>query len=240
MMEKPIRSKKQVVFIEVVALILFFASFGILIASGILKDNGYGDFWWPLVGLVGFFALDLSALALLIIFRKDMLTHEFGSKEKKIDALPMQSLPGLFPDSIQARFLEHHFKDVGDGFLRKKVFSALKDSTCYYVKCFDSVPLQEVFEQTMEAIEKRNESGSVCLLLFVSKKDVHDSDLETLRNLSKFYLVAEATMPMPVWQACLPILINSSTNEGHFLDTIGKYPISVYTHGCKLLNKIFS
>ncbi|HWQ98571.1 MAG TPA: hypothetical protein VN538_10835 [Clostridia bacterium] len=238
-MEKPVRSKKQVTIIKVITLILFFGSFAVMIVSGILKDNGYGDFWWPLVGMVGFFALDLSALALLIIFRKDILTHEIESKEKKADALPLQSLMGLFPGSVQTRLVEHHFKDVGDGFFRKKVFSALKDSICYYAKCFDAIPLKDVFEETMNAVEARNESGSVCLLLFVSKKDVKDSDLESLRDLSKFYLTAETTMPMPVWQACLPILIDSSTNEGRFLDTNGKYPISVYTHGCKFLKRTF-
>lgn len=239
-MEKPVRSKKQVTIIQTIVLILFFASFGVLITCGILKDNGYGDFWWPLVGMVGFFALDLSALAMLIIFRKDIITHEVESKEKKIDALPLQSLTGLFPDNVQTRLIEHHFKDVGDGFLRKKVFSALKDSICYYVKCIDSIPLQDVVEQTMDAVSNRNESGSVCLLLFVSKKDIQESDLDAIRDLSKIYLIEETTMPMPVWQSCIPVMIDSSTNEGRFLDTMGKYPVSVYTHGCKFLKHIFS
>lgn len=240
MMEKPMKSKRQVHLFEATAIILLFASLGAMIVCGILEDNGYGDYWWPLVGLTSCLVLAFSSIALLFYIRKDAINYEIEAKEKTLDALPLQRLMGLFPGSIQQRFLAQNFKDVGDGFLRKKVFSALKDSICYYVKCFDSIPLQGVFEETMNAVESRNESGSVCLLLFVSIKGVKDSDLETLRDISKFYLTAETTMPMPIWQACLPILIDSSTNEGRFLDTNGKYPISVYTHGCKFLNRVFS
>ena len=239
-MEKPIRSKKQILFLEIVAIILLFASLGAMIVCGILKDNGYGDFWWPLVGLTSCLVLAFSSIALLFYIRKDAIAYEIEAKEKKLDALPLQSLMGLFPGSVQQRLLVQNFKDVGDGFLRKKVFSALKDSICYYVKCVDSVSIKDAFTKAMEEIEKRDESGNVCLLLFVSQKKIQDSDLEELRDLSKFYLVTETTIPMPGWKTCLPILIDSSTNEGRFLDTNKKYPVSIYTHGCKLLNKIFS
>lgn len=239
-MEKPVRSKKKIVIIEIIAVILLFASIGSIAVCGLLKDNGYGDYWWPLVGLISFFVLAFSSLGLLILIRKDAITYEVEAKEKKVDAFPLHSLLNLFPGTIESRLLAHQFKDVGDGFFRKKVFSAAKDSICYYAKCVDSVPLKDAFEPIVDELEKRNESGNVCLLLFVSQRNVQASDLEDLRNLSKFYLVTETTMPMPGWKACLPILIDSSTNEGRFLDTMGKYPISVYTHGCKFLKRIFS
>ncbi len=92
----------------------------------------------------------------------------------------------------------------------------------------------------MHAVEDRNEPGNVCLLLFVSQDKVSAEALEELRKLSKYYLVNETVMPMPNWQSCVPVLIDYSTNEGRFLDTNKKYPLSVYTHGCKLLNQYFS
>lgn len=239
-MEKPFRSKKQVITIEIIATILLFASFAALIVCGMLKDNGYGDFWWPLAGMIGFFVFALSSLALLIFIRKDAIACEIEAKEKRIDALPLHNLQGLFPGSIQARLLEHKFEDVGDDFFRRKVFSAAKDSICYYAKCFDSIPIKDVFAQAMEDIQQKNESGNVCLLLFVSQRVVLESDLEDMRNLSKYYLVTETTIPMPGWQSCVPILINSSTSEGFFLDTNKKYSLAVYTYGCKMLNRIFS
>lgn len=238
-MEKPVRSKKQILFLEILAILMVFAGFGAMALCEKLQLSGYGDFWFPVGGIVALALLGISAIVLLFSVRKDALTHEIEAKEKKIDALPLQSLTGLYPGSLEARFLSNKFQDVGDGLLRRKVFSAAKDSICYYVKCIDSIPLIDVFEPAMDAVSNRNESGNVCLLLFVTKKDVQATDLEYMRNLSKFYLVTETTVPMPGWQSCIPILIDSSTNEGRFLDTNGKYPISVYTHGCKFLKRTF-
>lgn len=239
-MEKPIRSKKQVLFLEIVAIILVFAGFGAMALCEKLQLSGLGDFWFPVGGIGALALFGIIAIVLLFSVRKDAIAYEIEAKEQKLDALPFQSLMGLFPGSVQQRLLAQNFKDVGDGFLRKKVFSALKDSICYYVKCVDSISIKDAFTQTMEEIETRDESGNVCLLLFVSQSKIQKSDLEELRDLSKFYLVTETTIPMPGWKTCLPILVDSSTNEGRFLDTNKKYPISIYTHGCKLLNKIFS
>lgn len=238
-MEKPVRSKKQVILIEVIASVLCLASLGSLIVCSTLKDHGYGDFWWPLLGFVGFGVFAVASIGLLFFIRKDALTHEVESREQKIDTLPLKSLLGLYPGSVPERFLQHRFKDDGDGYLRRKMFSAAKDSICYYVKCVDSGDLKDLFMQQMNAIEQRKESGNVCLLLFVTRNGVDKEALEELRDLSKYYLACETVMPMPNWQSCVPILIDSSTNEGRFLDTNKKYPFSVYSQGCKLLNQYF-
>ena len=239
-MEKPIKSKKLVIALEILSIVLVLAGFGAMALCDLFKNNGYGDFWFPLVGLIALGVFGILGIVLLFSIREDAITHEIEAKEKKLDALPLKSLSGLFQGSIEERFLSNHFEDAGDGYLRKKMFSAAKDSICYYVKCIDSEPLADAFPKATDAIEQRDERGSVCLLLFLSKSNIDSAALDELRELSKILIVSETTIPTPVAQSCVPVLIDSSTNEGRFLDTMGKYPVSVYTHGCKLLNRIFS
>lgn len=239
-MEKPFRSKQYVIAIEILAIVLVLAGFGAMALFEHFQKSGYGDFWFPLAGLIALGVFGIGGIALLIYIRRDAVANEINDKEKKLDALPLKSLTGLFPDSIEEKFLSNRFVDVGDGFLRRKMFSPTKDSVCYYVKHVQQGTLQEAFEQCNEALEQKNEPGCVCLLLFLSRASVQDSDLEELRGLSKVYLITETTLPTQVFQSFVPIIVDSTTNEGRFLDTMGKYPISVYTHGCKLLNKYFA
>ena len=104
-MEKPVRSKKKIVTIEIIAVILLIASVGSIVVCGLLTDNGYGDYWWPLVGLISFFVLAFCSLGLLILIRKDAITYEVEAKEKKVDAFPLHSLLNLFPGTIESRLL---------------------------------------------------------------------------------------------------------------------------------------
>lgn len=133
-MDKKIKSKTTIRIVMVLAYLLFLGSFAFIIVCGLLHEHGYGDFWWPLVGLGGFFTCILTALILIFGVINDALLHDIEDKNRQYDAADFSTLSRLTPAFVTARFLDRGFTETCEGFWRKKIFYFLKDSICYYAK----------------------------------------------------------------------------------------------------------
>ena len=240
-MDKPKKSKRYVMVTEVISILLFLISIALIIVCGLLKDHGYGDFWWPTVGLIGFFSCDFLAIFLLFRIMKDAISYEVDKKSKKYDAMGLFQLNNMILKNVNKNLFAHNFKDTGSGYLRKKVFSFSKDAICYYAKCVSSLDLKKTVEYELNSMDTLNEkSKNVCLILFVYKSNINESDLNQLRNISKSFIINETVLPVSSCYTSIIVMIDSGTNEGKFLDLNNKLSISVYAHGCRLIKKYFS
>lgn len=70
------KSKTAIRVVMTSALLLFICSFACITICGLLKEHGYGDFWWPLAGLIGFFASNILALILLLSIMHDSVLQD--------------------------------------------------------------------------------------------------------------------------------------------------------------------
>lgn len=234
-------SKRYITVTEIVALSLFLIGLAFIIVGGILKDNGYGDFWWPAVGLIGFFSCCLIALFLVLRVMKDALSYEIDVKSKKYDAMSLFTMDNLPSENVMEKLIAHKFKETDCGYLRKKVFSFSKDAICYYAKCVNSTELKKTIEFELGSMDALNEkSSNICFILFVYKNGINKSDIIELRETSKAFIISETVMPTRSCHTSIIVLIDSKTNEGSFLDMNSKTSISVYAHGCKLVKKYFA
>lgn len=240
-MAKKRRSKRVVKKIEIVSVLLLFVSIALLLVCGFLKDNGFGDFWWPAVGIIGFFSCDFLALFLLCRVLPDALLYDAEKKSKQYDALNLSRLENMSAKHIREKLLEHKFEETEGGYLRKKIFTFLKDSICYYVRSTASIDLKSTVDQEMKVIDKIDEkSKNLCFLLFIYKNDLCESDYQTLREISKVFILNETVVPVSYCHTSVIVLIDNETGEGQFLDINSRRSISVYAYGCRLIKKYFS
>lgn len=240
-MAKKRRSKRFVIIIEILSTLLLLASFASIILCGLLKDHGYGDFWWPAAGLIGFLSCDILALLFLSWIWQDAIFYEVNQKSEKYDAFNLLKLENMTVKNIDNKFLKHKFKETKNNYFRKKVFSLLKDSICYYAKNVTAADFKSTIEYELNLMDKLNErSKNICFLLFVYKNNINESDLEELRKISKLFILNEMVVPVSSCYTSIIVLINSETYEGRFLDMNSKQSISVYAHGSRLIKKYFA
>ena len=239
-MEK-IKSKTTVRVIISLAVLLFAASFAFIIVCGLLKDQGYGDFWWPLVGLCGFFISDILALILLVGIMRDALQHDLKDKSRLYDAAAFSYLSAVSPDAVRERFIAHRFTKAPEDLLRRKMFSLTKDSICYYVNCRPAENIEAALAEEFQCFNELNEpSKNVCLLLFLYKNQPTAADDALLRETARTFILSETLLPVQTFQTCVLVLVDTATQQGRYLEVQHKGSISVYAHACRLLKKYFA
>lgn len=240
-MEMKRKSSSRMRAIIAIAVALFLCSFLFVVGCGLLTDNGYGDFWWPLVGLTGFFTCDVGALILLLTNMKHIIQHDVEKKNEIYCAEEFTILRGIPADGVSKKLIACRFEEAADGYLRKKVFSFTKDAICYYVKCAVSTDVNETIEKELDAMDSIEERAkNVCLILFIYKDGVDKADLQAIRDVDKAFILDEEIVPRPSCNTCICVLVDGATHEGRFLAAKSKVSISVYAHGCRMIKKQFS
>lgn len=234
-----ILSKKAVTIWKTIAILLFFGSFACLTVGGILGENGYGWFWWPLFGLAGFFVLDILSIVILFTIRNSALFYEEKSKEDKLNKYTMTILNHLSKESISEKLTEIHFKLTEDGYYRKKVFSFSKDSVCYLIRMVNAIDVHKTIESELKRADARNyNSKNTCLILFLHMDLISPDDIKYIRKISNNSIINETIIPTSEFDTCILILVDAQSKTGQFLYMKG-FSISIYKHGCKMIKKYF-
>ncbi len=240
--EPKVRSKKQIAVIMIAAMLLFAGSFAVVIFCDYLEKRGSGSIPWLWIGIIGFLACNIVSIGLMFSIYKDAVYHDMKDKDAKYGEVPLTSIRNMSKQHIHQILMDRRFKEVEKGYFRKKIFSFAKDSICYYVKfaeiAFVSEDLSEMVNRELACFaQTADENKCACLLLLLYQDQVSERDLEEIKELSKYLVVCESAMPARIYQTCVPVLIDTMTDTGCFLDARSRMSITVYAHGCRLLKK---
>lgn len=243
-MEK-IKSKKQVIITMTVALLLFLGSFPLVLFCDKMEKQGSGNIPWIWIGIIGFFACDIVSIVLIFRIYGDAIYHDMVDKNQKYSAVPLSEIKDMSKHRVHKTLAAHRFKELPNGYFRKKIFSFAKDSICYYVKCVDidfvSGDIAETADREFGQFDRiDDENKCVCLLLLLYKEHVAPDDMEAVKELSKSLAVLETVMPKRIYKTSVVVLVDTITNKGWFLDVHSKLSITVYAYGCRLLKKYFT
>ncbi len=134
---KKVKSKFQVIATMIAALLLFFGSFACIIFCDRMEKQGYGNLPWIWIGIIGFFACDIISIVLIFHIYGDALYHDMADKDKKDSAVPLSPIKDMRKYRVHKILTDRRFKELQNGYFRKKIFTFSKDSICYYVRCMD-------------------------------------------------------------------------------------------------------
>lgn len=232
-MDKDRKSKKYLIGIFVLSLCLMGCGVIFLIVGEYV--NGDRTIWWS---LAGFFVCVILGIKLLISKIEDFIFYDIDEKSKKYDAVEFSKLKNISKNKVKESFLSHKFKETERGYLRRKIFSFTKDAICYYVKSVNSFDLENTIEKEFELMDMMDEkSKSVCLILVIYKNELKEKDFDEVRQISKDLIISETVFQLKSCHTSVLVLVDSTTNEGYFLDINSKIDISIYGHGCRLIKK---
>ncbi|MCH5180267.1 MAG: hypothetical protein J1F32_03570 [Erysipelotrichales bacterium] len=236
-MEKKQKSKKTVYLITVIACILMVMSIAILPICNVLKESGYGDFWWPLVGLIGFFSLMIIALILLIYIFKDSIYIGVEKQLNKYSKLPLCKIENVNLTSLKQK-LEEEFELV-DAFYRKKEFSLSKDRICYLVAFTSLTDFEKDIDDICLKLDGLNEKCSnIAAIVILTKSKVEEEDYKKLKEFGRNLYVSETIMPASAYKSLIPMIYDFDKECLSYFNSTRKMDISNYNHACKKINKI--
>ena len=240
-MASKMKSKTAIRVAMTSAFLLFVCSFACITICGLLKEHGYGYFWWPLAGLTGFFASNILALILLLSIMHDSVLQDMAAKNSQYDTAAFSLLSNVSPAAVQQQFTAHGFQEVPGGYLRRKMISLTKDSICYYVECLPAENLETTLERAFQRFDALGESAkNICLLLFLFKAQPTADDYALVRKTAKTFIISETLLPVRSFQTCVLVLADARSGQGCYLALQSKGSISLYGHACRLLKKYFA
>ena len=101
-------NKKRIYIIFGIAIFLFVFSFVFAAVAEILQENGYGDYWSPLIGLIGLFLFMLIAVVLLFSQLKDAFEIDFKDITNQLDKMEPYIEKGIEPLKIHQKHHAYH------------------------------------------------------------------------------------------------------------------------------------
>lgn len=227
--------KQKVITLYILAFGAIVLGFAACFAPAFLSDeHGHYENGW--VFMLLFALLEIGGVALLLRILPEVAMMEMEQKLKKYSSLDLSTLESADRSKVFQTFQRHRFRETETGLYRKKVFSFVKDSVCYYWTALDAGNVYDVCDNALNRLERiENRPKNACLLLFVYKPQVTKEDKIQLRDIAAALLTDEAVLPDSSCATMVPVLVDSSTGKGYFLDR--HRGISVYAHGCRLLRK---
>lgn len=236
-MEKEPKSKKIVYSITAISCVLILLAIAILPVCNILKEAGYGDFWWPLLGLIGFFSLMIIALILLIYIFKDSIYIGVEKQLNKYSKLPLTKIENINITALKQE-LDSEFKLI-DSYYRKKEFSFSKSSICYFVAFISLTDFEKDIEDVCLKLDELNEKTSnIAAIVILTKSHVEEKDYQKLLEASRNLYISETFMPSSAYKSLIPMIYDLDKECLNYFNPSRKLDISNYSHACKKIEKI--
>ena len=188
------KSKKEILVWEVTGFALFILAFIDLILplflSEKLEEQGGG---WQFV--VAFFLLMIGSAAVLLYIFPDVAVRDMEKGIRKYGAQEFAHLSHVGKQEVRETFLQHGFLETEKRFYRKKLFSATKDSVCYYVALTDGEDVKRAWETTGEQLAAIPEKAKcVCLLIFLYKAQPTKQDKKQVKEFAARLITHETVI----------------------------------------------
>lgn len=232
--EVTIRKAKWKLFIGCVMALLGFA---VLLVGAILDVQ---ETWMIVVLVAAFFACDIAGLILIIKAMPGLAISDINKIDQKYGECELTQLHGMKKYDVEQILRSHKFQYDDSGYYRRKKFSFLKDSVCYYVRIVDSSDMEKTIRNECNYFDKQVQDGKcACLILLIYSNEATDDTTELLRNAGMLQIADNMVLDMYASKTLVVVGVDQLTNIGRYLD-IGKgHHLYLYKYGCKMLNKLF-
>ena len=232
--EVTIRKAKWKLFIGCVMALLGFA---VLLAGAILDVQ---ETWMIVVLVAAFFACDIAGLILIIKAMPGLAISDINKIDQKYGECELTQLHGMKKYEVEQTLRSHKFQYDDSGYYRRKKFSFLKDSVCYYVRIVDSSDMEKTIRNECNYFDKQVQDGKcACLILLIYSNEATDETAELLRCAGMLQIADNMVLDMYASKTMVVVGVDQTTCIGRYLD-IGKgHHLYLYKYGCKMLNKLF-
>ena len=232
--EVTIRKAKWKLFIGCVMALLGFA---VLLVGAILDVQ---ETWMIVVLVAAFFACDIVGLILIINALPGLAISDINKIDQKYGECELTQLHGMKKYEVEQILRSHKFKYDDSGYYRRKKFSFLKDSVCYYVRIVDSSDMEKTIRNECNYFDKQVQDGKcACLILMIYSNEATDDTAELLRCAGMLQIADNMVLDMYSSKTMVMVGVDQTTCIGRYLD-IGKgHNLYLYKYGCKMLNKLF-
>ncbi len=231
--------RKTYVLFTAIAIGAFVLAFALLIAAGVVQDNGAPDAVSSALG-ISFFVILIADLIFMIANFKKAASYEYIAKAEKIEKNGCMILENATYEKL-LRAMEAEKFTLKDGeYYHKRKFSFAKDIINYFVKCGSYEDLGKTLEAEFQKFENKDyKNKNQCLILFLYSDEVSESDLKKITDVSAQLISIEETVHASYFNTVVPVLADRISRKVYFVPT-GKMSISVYSHGVKMIKKLFA
>lgn len=217
---------------------LFCLAFIFLILCVVFQDSSL--LWLNSFLGVGMVIFGVVALILLIKNFPYVILDEAIKMDKKYENKELQKLLLSNMNDMKQKLLENKFKLQEDGWFFKKEFSALKDSVSYCVRFTESNDIEKMVEWQLDHIDMDTKKGTnFCLIIFAYMDTITEEVKATVKDYGINMIVSENALDPQKQMTLILVAVDKVTAEGWYMDIGNKHKVSLYTHGCRLIKKIF-
>ena len=223
----------------IIAVILIVLAFSCLIVPALTQY--YDDFntvLMPII-LVGFFGGNIAALILIGNAYPVLLASDCMKMDERYERQELTQILLPTRDLLAQIFLDNKFKYVKEGYYRRKKFSFLKDSVCYYVRMTEDIEAENALRREIERLDQVGKKDkNLCMLLFVYMDEVGEREKKDIKELGKGTIVMESVINPKISLSVLVIAVDRRTDQGYYME-IGRHgSLTLYSYGCKMLRKL--
>ena len=190
--------------------------------------------------VAAFFTCNIAGLILIIKAMPGLAISDIHKIDQKYGECELTQLQNMKRYEVEQTLRSHKFQYDDSGYYRRKKFSFLKDSVCYYVKIVDSADMEKTIRNECNYFDKQVQNGKcACLILMIYSNELTDENSELLRNAGMLQIADNMVLDMYASKTMVVVGVDQTTCIGRYLD-IGKgHNLYLYKYGCKMLNKLF-
>lgn len=232
---------KKATVMAVIAVILIFIGFGSIAGAAFMQGAGFSDEVIVLVVAVGFFGCNIVGVILIAKAYPALLLSDCMRADRIYEKQGVRELSLPDQNALRQQLLQHKFKDTENGYYRKKKFSFLKDSICYYIRIIEDVEVENaVRRETIRFDSMKKKENNLCLLLFIYMDEVGEREREEVKELGKMYIIMGTVINPKTSASVITTAVDSRTNRGYFMDVGKRGALTLYSYGCKLIREMFA
>ena len=237
--DEDIMNTKKAKWMSVFGICLFFAGFAFLIWLAVMEEYGLSNSVIISVAILGFIGCDILSIILLIKAFPGLVALDIEKIDKKYDEREMLVFPSMEKEVVVQKLFQHKFKYTEEGYYRKKKFSFLKDCICYYARIVDDISLENSIQRELNRFDLTEKKGkNFCLILFVQLDEFGEAEKKHIKKIGKLSIAIETINPLAE-ETVIVVAIDSGANTGYLFDIGNEKIITLYSHGYKMLRKIF-
>lgn len=231
------KDKKEVLVYEIFSKIFLVLGF-ISIFLAIMLDDQRPDENWMTYGIIVFLLLNVVSLYLKSIIKADKDVNKLEKKKELYNNLELSEVDFTSYEEIEAGLVENKYELLSNGYYHKRIKST---GICLYAKFLKVVNLEDSVARECVKFKKFYENNCQAIngILFVTLKEIKDSDKEFVRILSRDYLLLEEAALNKEKLSVITVIVDEVNKKAYYLDAQDSYTTRIYSHGSIILRKIF-
>jgi hypothetical protein len=229
---------KRIKIIDRISIILYVLAFLMVIIT-ITLDDKYPESSWLLVGTIVFIVFNGSAFLLRNSIKTEKLEIEAKQKRDLYQEIQISEFYSLDNKTIIETLEKQKFVLLSNDYYHKK---SRNHNLSFYAKFVKFPSLDGFLAKEILRFKKLHErnKNNICGLLFVDMEKVNKEDLDLVTQVSRDFLLMEATKIYYRPISVIVILNDISTQKTYYLSSPDLKDISIYTLGIVVLNKIYN